>query len=323
MNFCCLGSNYCPFSNARLLSRLNARGFRKSTIFSSDFIVVRNVTNAKRVNLFFPWKKILVWTHEPRYDVETRLRLRGLFGYSIYVFNVYTGNVFWHNRHFLGSYHYDDFTDMGLKRGHYLNFNRNQRLSEFKDKRLCVGVFAKKSKDYAQCHINGKNIDLTDFRQNLAKHGFASGDCDVVGSGWCGSAKEESGFSGSDDDAWWIRKIELLRNYRFNLAFENTNWPYYVTEKIWQSIYAGCLPIYWGEQNSIYESFEKDSFVDASLFSSIGEIWSFVRSMTSTEWLIRMERCVDAYNREMARCERRRFSNLEETLDQMVEGLSK
>jgi hypothetical protein len=41
-------------------------------------------------------------------------------------------------------------------------------------------------------------------------------------------------------------KIKYLENFKFNIAFENSNHKYYTTEKIFDSITAGCLPIYWG-----------------------------------------------------------------------------
>ncbi len=41
-------------------------------------------------------------------------------------------------------------------------------------------------------------------------------------------------------------KIKYLENFKFNIAFENSNHKFYTTEKIFDSIVAGCLPIYWG-----------------------------------------------------------------------------
>lgn len=38
----------------------------------------------------------------------------------------------------------------------------------------------------------------------------------------------------------------FLKNYRFNICFENSNKNGYVTEKIFEAIVAGSIPIYWG-----------------------------------------------------------------------------
>ena len=42
------------------------------------------------------------------------------------------------------------------------------------------------------------------------------------------------------------RKLSLLARYKFTLAFENSRAAGYVTEKLFQPLIAGSLPIYWG-----------------------------------------------------------------------------
>ena len=44
-------------------------------------------------------------------------------------------------------------------------------------------------------------------------------------------------------------KQAYLRQFCFNVCPENSNWPGYVTEKVFDSISAGCIPIYWGSDN--------------------------------------------------------------------------
>lgn len=44
-------------------------------------------------------------------------------------------------------------------------------------------------------------------------------------------------------------KQSYLRQFCFNVCPENSNWPGYVTEKVFDSISAGCIPIYWGSDN--------------------------------------------------------------------------
>lgn len=45
-------------------------------------------------------------------------------------------------------------------------------------------------------------------------------------------------------------KLEYLRQYLFNICPENTNSYGYVTEKLFQAISSGCIPIYWGSYNA-------------------------------------------------------------------------
>jgi hypothetical protein len=45
------------------------------------------------------------------------------------------------------------------------------------------------------------------------------------------------------------QKREYLKEYKFNLCPENSNTKGYVTEKIFDAIYSGCIPVYWGSEN--------------------------------------------------------------------------
>ena len=77
---------------------------------------------------------------------------------------------------------------------------------------------------------------------------------------------------------------------------ENTNFDYYCTEKIWESIKAGCLPIYYGRFNRIYETFPKNSFVDAAEFESSKQLYDYIESMSKQDYCDRMNKCVMIYN---------------------------
>jgi alpha(1,3/1,4) fucosyltransferase len=41
-------------------------------------------------------------------------------------------------------------------------------------------------------------------------------------------------------------KIDFMRPYKFCLAYENSSYPGYVTEKLMDCFIANCIPIYWG-----------------------------------------------------------------------------
>lgn len=56
-------------------------------------------------------------------------------------------------------------------------------------------------------------------------------------------------------------KIEFLRQYKFNIAFENRSLPGYTTEKIVEPMVARCLPIYWGNPE-ITAEFNPKSFLN-------------------------------------------------------------
>jgi alpha(1,3/1,4) fucosyltransferase len=60
-------------------------------------------------------------------------------------------------------------------------------------------------------------------------------------------------------------KVEFLRAYKFNIAFENRSLPGYTTEKIFEPMVARCLPIYWGNP-LITEEFNPKSFLNYADF---------------------------------------------------------
>ena len=62
-------------------------------------------------------------------------------------------------------------------------------------------------------------------------------------------------------------KVEFLRAYKFNIAFENLSFPGYTTEKIVEPMMARCMPIYWGNP-LIQEEFNPKSFLNYHDFPS-------------------------------------------------------
>lgn len=54
------------------------------------------------------------------------------------------------------------------------------------------------------------------------------------------------------DDLWKVYgddKMKFISEYKFNICPENSSDKGYVTEKVFQAIDAGCIPVYWGSMN--------------------------------------------------------------------------
>ena len=62
-------------------------------------------------------------------------------------------------------------------------------------------------------------------------------------------------------------KVEVIRNYKLNLAFENGASPNYVTNKIYQAFEAGVLPVYMGTRG-VSVAVPKGSYIDVADFDS-------------------------------------------------------
>lgn len=73
-------------------------------------------------------------------------------------------------------------------------------------------------------------------------------------------------------------KFEVLQNYEFCLCFENMSMDGYITEKIFDCLYAGTIPLYMGAPN-ILEYIPEDVFVDCRKYSTWKEMWEDVAMM--------------------------------------------
>ena len=57
---------------------------------------------------------------------------------------------------------------------------------------------------------------------------------------------EDARLGPRDERQWGATKRQVLADYRFTIAFENTEHPGYTTEKMVDAWLAGSVPIYWG-----------------------------------------------------------------------------
>jgi hypothetical protein len=56
-------------------------------------------------------------------------------------------------------------------------------------------------------------------------------------------------------------KVDVMRKYKFCVAMENSIRQDYMTEKMWDALVAGCIPIYLGNSNAEYVVPNPNSFV--------------------------------------------------------------
>ena len=63
-------------------------------------------------------------------------------------------------------------------------------------------------------------------------------------------------------------KWEFLRPYKFTIAFENSSYPGYTTEKIFEPMLMNSLPIYWGNP-LVHRDFNSRSFLNYYDFENV------------------------------------------------------
>lgn len=73
-------------------------------------------------------------------------------------------------------------------------------------------------------------------------------------------------------------KFEVLQNYEFCLCFENMKMDGYITEKLFDCLYAGAIPLYMGAPD-IHEYIPADAFVDCRKYSTWTEMWEDLAMM--------------------------------------------
>lgn len=134
-----------------------------------------------------------------------------------------------------------------------------------------------------------KNRELYSLRIEAMAELAKTGVVDLYGMGW---------------DRWWSReafwlpywrnrnvlmsiykgscssKFEVLKNYEFCLCFENMEMKGYITEKIFDCLYAGTIPLYLGAPD-ILEYIPENIFVDCRKYSTWQEMWDDVSVMSS------------------------------------------
>jgi hypothetical protein len=87
-----------------------------------------------------------------------------------------------------------------------------------------------------------------------------------------------------------------LENYRFSICYENArDIPGYITEKIFDCFFAGCIPVYWGA-NNITDHIPKGCFIDKRDFLNYEALYDYLASMSDDEYLERLENIEDFLN---------------------------
>jgi alpha(1,3/1,4) fucosyltransferase len=101
---------------------------------------------------------------------------------------------------------------------------------------------------------------------------------DLFGHNWSNYDNSIQNYKGSTPD-----KIRTYSNYDFSFIFENSNNELGgISEKIWDSMSAGCIPIYYGAPN-IADYIPTDCFIDYKKFNNLKSLDLFLMEMPFNE----------------------------------------
>jgi hypothetical protein len=76
----------------------------------------------------------------------------------------------------------------------------------------------------------------------------------------------------------WADKISWIENYKFSIAFENSRYPGYTTEKLLHALVSNTIPIYWGNP-LVGKDFNTKAFINCHDYDSLDDVIDAVRTI--------------------------------------------
>lgn len=141
----------------------------------------------------------------------------------------------------------------------------------FNQKKFCTMIAGRKQSTHQLSLYKAREKTIHFFEQQHPA------EFDLYGHNW--NSVEFPSYKGAT-----ISKIETLQHYKFCICYENMrNSQGYITEKIFDVLIAGSIPIYWGAQN-VGSYIDTSCFISRDNFESEEKLYSFLTSITEPEY---------------------------------------
>lgn len=96
-------------------------------------------------------------------------------------------------------------------------------------------------------------------------------------------------------------KAAVLRRAKFSYCYENSrDLSNYITEKIFDSLVSGCVPVYWGADN-VLDCIPENCFIDRRKFKDTAAVHKYLCSISATEYETYQSNIVKFLESDMAR----------------------
>lgn len=142
---------------------------------------------------------------------------------------------------------------------------------KFEERKLLTGISGNKKSNYVDELYSEREKVYTFFEKNYP------GEFTFYGTRW--DKEKHPCYGGKVGD-----KSEVFHNYKFAICFENTkNVKGYITEKIFDCICSGIVPIYAGADD-ITDYVPQECFIDYFKFTSYEELAEFLKHMPENEY---------------------------------------
>lgn len=77
-------------------------------------------------------------------------------------------------------------------------------------------------------------------------------------------------------------KVAFESEHRFSMTFENSSYPGYMSEKLFQAFAAGTVPIYWGDTEAD-QVINPNAYVNVSRYHSLSDVVDHIRELETDE----------------------------------------
>ena len=165
----------------------------------------------------------------------------------------------------------------------------------FHQKKLCCMVSANKvALPFSEGELYSKRVDcIRWFERNHPD------DFDLYGIGWDQYGFGRSLMGRALNKIKFLRKKNIfpsyrsvveskyntMKGYKFSICYENfSGYNGYITEKIFDSFFAGCVPIYWGA-NNVEKHIPEACFIDIRNFSGLNEVYLYIANMSEERYM--------------------------------------
>jgi hypothetical protein len=161
-------------------------------------------------------------------------------------------------------------------RSHLTLINSNQIRRVYKPLHIFYSLFDKSLRS-----------ELYTLRLKLIYFFHKSGKFDLYGRNWekkiFGISKKYhkaalSVYKGSVED-----KIATMSNYKFALCIENIVYPGYITEKIFDCLFAGCIPIYYGAPD-VQDYIPENCYIDYRKFNNNNDLEIYLNNFDNIKF---------------------------------------
>lgn len=156
----------------------------------------------------------------------------------------------------------------------------------FSEKKFCTMIIGEHTSSHPDELYSARRATLS-FYENNHPHKF-----DFYGWGW--NSRGHPCYRGTVDN-----KLSYLRKYKFAFCYENMKSSTYVTEKIFDALHAGCVPVYWGAQE-ITNLIPCKAYILKEDFKTEEELYTYLNAMTEDEYQTYLDAAQEFFKSQFA-----------------------